>query len=115
MSGEYTRRFRIGGAKLAIDGAPEGKTAWLSEPYVVPPPGRPENDAGYPAATRDAVMEAVNSFSRKLQLLTHANGDAAIDWFSPPCAPPRRRTASTKTTRPVLLHGQVMRENQVMR
>ncbi len=40
LSKTYTGRFRIGGAKLTLDGSPQGKTAWLTKPYLVPPAGR---------------------------------------------------------------------------
>ncbi|OXD97726.1 amidohydrolase, partial [Vibrio parahaemolyticus] len=36
---EYTNHFRIGGVKLNFDGSPQGKTAWLSQPYFHPPHG----------------------------------------------------------------------------
>ena len=45
----YTRRFRIGGVKLTLDGSPQGKTAWLTQPYLVPPAGQTPDYAGYPA------------------------------------------------------------------
>jgi hypothetical protein len=35
----YTNHFRIAGVKLSLDGSPQGKTAWLTKPYKVPPPG----------------------------------------------------------------------------
>ena len=33
----YTDHFRIGGVKLTLDGSPQGKTAWLTQPYFKPP------------------------------------------------------------------------------
>ena len=51
LSKSYTGRFRIGGAKLTLDGSPQGKTAWLTEPYRVPPAGRGKDYAGSPAMT----------------------------------------------------------------
>ena len=51
LSKTYTGRFRIGGAKLTLDGSPQGKTAWLTEPYRVPPAGRGEDYSGSPAMT----------------------------------------------------------------
>ncbi|HMF44350.1 MAG TPA: amidohydrolase family protein, partial [Polyangia bacterium] len=32
---------RVGGLKLVLDGSPQGKTAWLTKPYRVPPPDEP--------------------------------------------------------------------------
>ena len=39
-SREYKNRVRIGGAKATIDGSPQGKTAFLSQPYYKPPEGK---------------------------------------------------------------------------
>ena len=47
FSQSYSRRFRVGGLKLGLDGSPQGKTAWLTEPYHVPPQGRDADYAGY--------------------------------------------------------------------
>jgi predicted amidohydrolase YtcJ len=110
----YSGRFRIGGGKLFIDGSPQGKTAWLTKPYFVPPPGQPDTYAGYPIATREQVMDAVvYAFSRKFQLLTHANGDAAIDLLIEAVRKAAKTNPEYRETRPVLIHGQVLREDQV--
>ena len=37
---DYKNRVRIGGAKATIDGSPQGKTAFLSQPYYRPPEGQ---------------------------------------------------------------------------
>jgi predicted amidohydrolase YtcJ len=50
----YTNGFRIGGVKLNLDGSPQGKTAWLSQPFFKPPPGQPPTYAGYPTYKDDA-------------------------------------------------------------
>ena len=110
----YSGRFRVGGGKLVIDGSPQGKTAWLTKPYFVPPPGQPNTYAGYPVATREQVTDAVfYAFSRRFQLLTHANGDAAIDLLIEAVRTAAKTNPGYKETRPVLIHGQVLREDQV--
>ena len=38
--GEYQNRVKLSGVKLFLDGSPQGKTAYLSEPYLVPPAGQ---------------------------------------------------------------------------
>ena len=40
LSRSYRDRYRIGGVKGNLDGSPQGKTAWLTEPYHVPPEDR---------------------------------------------------------------------------
>jgi predicted amidohydrolase YtcJ len=36
QSSTYTNRFRVAGAKLTIDGSPQGFTAWRDRPYYKP-------------------------------------------------------------------------------
>jgi predicted amidohydrolase YtcJ len=111
---QYAGRFRIGGGKLTIDGSPQGKTAWLTRPYFVPPPGQRRSYVGYPAATREQVIDAVTyAFAQKFQLLTHANGDAASDLLMEIVRDLAKMYPDYRETRPVLVHGQVLREDQV--
>ena len=109
----YVNRFRIGGGKLTIDGSPQGKTAWRDRPYFVPPPGQRPDYVGYAAVTNDQAMDAIDdAFKNNYQILTHANGEAAIDLF---IAGVREATAKygNPDRRPVLVHGQFIREDQV--
>ena len=46
--GEYQNRVKLSGVKLFLDGSPQGKTAYLSEPYHVPPAGMDADYRGYP-------------------------------------------------------------------
>jgi predicted amidohydrolase YtcJ len=109
----YTGRFRIGGAKLTLDGSPQGKTAWLSEPYRVPPAGRGEDYAGSPAMTDEQASAFVDeAFKNGWQILVHCNGDAAADQFIRAV-----RLATAKygpgDRRPVMIHAQTVREDQL--
>ena len=109
----YVNRFRIGGGKLTIDGSPQGKTAWRDRPYYVVPPGERLDYVGYAAVTNDQAMDAIDdAFKNNYQILTHANGEAAIDLF---IAGIREATAKygNLDRRPVLVHGQFIREDQV--
>lgn len=110
---QYRNRFRIGGAKLTIDGSPQGKTAYLSEPYFVVPKGQPADYRGYAAITEETVNEAVEkAFANGWQLLCHANGDAAIDQFIAAVRAARSKHPTVRN-RPVLIHGQTLRKDQV--
>ena len=113
-SARYDHRYRVGGVKLTIDGSPQGKTAWLSEPYYVVPEGLPDDYRGYAAVDEKTTMDAVEkAFAKGWQILCHANGDAAIDRFIQAV-----RVAKDKhpdvDNRPVLIHGQTLREDQVV-
>lgn len=109
----YKNRLRIGGVKLTLDGSPQGKTAWLTQPYRVPPAGQPPGYKGYgvlsDAQAHAAVARAVE---HGWQILVHANGDAAIDQFigAVRAAGPQVRA---RDMRPVLIHGQTLRRDQV--
>lgn len=111
----YEGRFRVGGAKLTIDGSPQGKTAWLTAPYHVPPEGRPADYRGYAAIDADTARAAVEkAFANGWQILCHSNGDAASDLFIEAVAAAREKHPSADV-RPVLIHGQVLRRDQVVR
>jgi len=110
---DYRNRYRIAGAKLTIDGSPQGFTAWRDRPYFKPVGDYPPGYVGYAAATREQVLDIVDwAYANQIQLLTHANGEAASDLLI------AALSASTKKhgagdRRSVLIHGQFLREDQV--
>lgn len=109
----YRNRFRIGGAKLTIDGSPQGKTAWLSRPYHVPPPGKRPDYCGAPTIAPEAVFREVErAFAQGWHLLCHANGDAAIDLMIA-AARAATQKLGRADRRMTLIHGQTLREDQV--
>jgi predicted amidohydrolase YtcJ len=112
-SRSYHNRYRIGGVKLTIDGSPQGKTAWLTQPYHVPPLGKDASYQGYAAIDIATVNSSVlRAFSEGWQLLVHANGDAAIDAFID-AVRAARKSYPARELRPVLIHGQTLRKDQV--
>ncbi|MFC5388269.1 amidohydrolase [Brevundimonas bullata] len=109
----YVGKYRIGGVKLTIDGSPQGKTAWLSQPYYIPPEGKPASYRGYPAATEQQVLDAVElAFKNDWQIEVHANGDAAIDLLIGAVRDATNRHGA-KDRRPVMIHGQTVRMDQL--
>jgi len=113
--GEYSNRFKIGGIKLLLDGSPQGKTAYLSEPYEVPPPGHDSTYRGYPSSPPEVVDQAVyDVLSGDIALLAHANGDAAAELLIN--AVDRATKALPVTdTRVVMIHAQSVRDDQLDR
>ncbi|MBO3659128.1 amidohydrolase [Acinetobacter haemolyticus] len=111
---KYHQHFRIGGVKISLDGSPQGKTAWLTQAYVIPPEGKDQNYKGYPAIKDDQqVNQYINlAFEQGWQVLAHANGDAAIDQFIGAV-----KDATTKQgkadRRSVLIHSQTIRDDQL--
>ena len=109
----YHNHFRIGGAKLNLDGSPQGKTAWLTKPYKVPPKGQQQDYSGYPAVTDQEAIDLVDkAFKNGWQILAHCNGDAAMDQYIKAI-----RIATEKygkaDRRPVMIHAQTVREDQL--
>jgi len=114
VSPSYANRFRVAGAKLTIDGSPQGFTAWRDRPYVAPVGDYPKGYAGYAATTPEQVMDAVDwAYANDIQLLTHANGEAASDLLIAAATVAAMKNGPGKDRRPVLIHGQFLREDQV--
>ena len=113
ISKEYLNGFRIGGVKLTFDGSPQGKTAWFTKPYLVPPSGQPPEYSGYPAFTDEEALEWMSlAFANNWQLLVHTNGDAAIDQLIRLL---KRAQSNLKNRdhRTVMIHGQFTRKDQI--
>jgi hypothetical protein len=77
VSEEYVNRYRVAGAKLTIDGSPQGFTALRDRPYFDPVGDYPPGYLGYASATQEQATEAVDwAFANGIQILVHANGEA---------------------------------------
>jgi predicted amidohydrolase YtcJ len=113
VSSVYRNRFRVAGAKLTIDGSPQGFTAWRDRPYYDPVGNYPAGYVGYPAATAKQVAEAIDwAYSNNIQILTHSNGEAASDQLIA-FIKKSNSMHGAGDRRPVLIHGQFLREDQV--
>ena len=76
---DYIGHYRIGGLKMFLDGSPQGRTAWMTEPYEPGEDGAADY-CGYGTMTdEDALAFAKKAVDSNHQLLTHTNGDAAGD------------------------------------
>ena len=113
-SKEYINHYRIGGLKLTLDGSPQGRTAWRTEPYLIPPDGQDADYLGYPAIADDKEVERIVAlaFENNWQLLTHGNGDAAIDQLIRAMRPAIAKYGN-QDRRNVLIHGQYIRMDQL--
>ena len=109
----YRDRVRVGGAKLTIDGSPQGFTAWRDRPYYAPVGDYPPGYVGYPSATNPQAVDAVDwAFANRVQLLTHSNGEAATDLLLAAVDAATKKHGPADR-RPVLIHGQFLRADQV--
>jgi predicted amidohydrolase YtcJ len=113
LSRSYTRHFRVGGAKITLDGSPQGKTAWLTQPYFKAPGGQKPDYRGYAQFTDEQVQGYVDqAFKNGWQLLAHVNGDAAIDQYLKAVRAAEQKFGMADR-RPVAIHGQTTREDQM--
>ncbi|MGI9366656.1 MAG: amidohydrolase, partial [Rhizobiaceae bacterium] len=113
VSDSYSDRIRVAGAKLTIDGSPQGFTAWRDRPYYKPVGIYPPGYSGYQAATDEQVIDSVAwAFDNDIQIITHSNGEKASDLLIS-AIEVAKRLHGPADRRPVLIHGQFLREDQI--
>ncbi|MEZ5913551.1 MAG: amidohydrolase [Paracoccaceae bacterium] len=109
-----SRHVTLGPRKLLTDGSFLMRTAFLSEPYFTGAPGKVA-DTGLAYLKRDTLFAEVKKLhAMGFQIHTHCNGDAASDMYLDAVeaafdAYPRADHRHT------IIHGQVMREDQLER
>ncbi len=113
---QYRDHIRMGGYKIFLDGSPQGKTAWLSQPYFVPPEGYGPDYCGFPIYQDEAVTAHIKTcLENNWQLNTHCNGDAASEQLIRCYARAIQETGIQKDLRPVMIHAQTVRADQLER
>jgi predicted amidohydrolase YtcJ len=114
FSKTYKGHYRLGGLKITLDGSPQGRTAWRTVPYVVPPEGQKPGYNGYPAIpdTNQVAALVDEAYAKGWPVKLHANGDAAMDQMLEAV---RRATAKhgVKQGQAILIHGQLIRMDQI--
>ena len=109
----YTNGFRVAGVKIGLDGSPQGRTAFLSEPYTQGPPGADSDYRAYPTYPAVSFNPRIGRLiERGVPTIVHANGDGAIDMvidgveqYAIDNDLPDHRT--------VIIHAQLMRKDQL--
>lgn len=105
------RHLRIGGMKVYLDGSPQGRTAWMREPYTGEADYR-----GYGTLEDTALEEAMElACLRRTQLLCHCNGDGAAEQFLRCLARVEQKHPEMAQLRPVIIHGQLLAPDQLPR
>ena len=108
--GSYTGRLKIGGIKLILDGSPQGKTAYLTEPYYKPPHSESDSYKGYPLIPQSEVSKWVKEYAElKMPIMAHANGDAAADMLIEAV----KQANMNSDHRTIMIHAQTVREDQL--
>ncbi len=110
----YANGFRLAGVKFSLDGSPQGRTAWMSKPYLEGPPNSNPDYRAYPTVNPENYKaQAATLLKRGIPLLVHTNGDAAIDLLLDSVA--AAFPESTPDHRTVAIHAQLMRDDQIDR
>ena len=108
--GSYNGRLKIGGIKLILDGSPQGKTAYLTEPYYKPPHSESDSYKGYPLIPQSEVSKWVQEYAElKIPIMAHANGDAAADMLIEAV----KQANMNSDHRTIMIHAQTVREDQL--
>ncbi len=112
--GKMKDGYRIAGVKISLDGSPQGKTAFLTQPYFVVPHGQPASFRGYPAMPAENVNRKVAlCYDKGWQFICHCNGDAAGDLMLGAVKDARAKYGKGKDRRDVMIHCQTVREDQL--
>lgn len=107
-------KVRITGIKEFGDGSIQGYTGYLSQPYYTPFNGDPSY-RGFPRYPREELARRVELvYAAGKQVLVHGNGDAAIDDILYAFESAQAKHPQAKV-RPVVIHSQMMREDQLDR
>lgn len=109
--GTYQNHFKLGGYKVFLDGSPQGKTAWMLEPYE----GEVEY-RGYPIHKDEELRAYIaQSMEEGQQLLAHCNGDAAAEQFISLFEAEQKERGNEGDCRPVMVHAQLVKKEQLKR
>jgi len=110
---DYQNGFRLAGIKISADGSPQGRTAWMTEPYTEGPAGADEDYIAYPTVVPEHFTDKVAEIIKTgTPLIVHTNGDAAIDLLISAIRNARPDIAE-RDHRTVAIHAQLMRKDQV--
>ena len=109
---DYQNGVRVAGVKFVLDGSPQGRTAWLTQPYDEGPPGTADDYVAYPMVKPEFYKTHVKRLiDAGIPVIAHANGDAAIDLMIEGVE--AALDGEEKDHRSVTIHAQLTREDQL--
>ena len=120
----YSGGFRVSGVKFSLDGSPQGRTAWVTEPYDEGPPGAGPDYRAYGTMEPERYKTGATAMIEGgVPILVHANGDAAMDLMLDGVDEalagmedaPRTDVDGRPDHRSVIIHAQLMRADQLDR
>lgn len=113
---KYKDHLKLGGFKFSDDGSPQGKTAWLTQPYLVPPEGQSKDYKGFPIFTDETLYEDLKTlFQDHITAQLHVNGDAAIDQAIRVIKRLKDENIYTPELRATLIHVQNSRPDHIQK
>ncbi len=113
--GKYNNHINYGGIKMSVDGSPQGKTAFLSKPYLTEVPGCKNDCRGFPNLSQEQVNELfLLCYRNNIQLFSHCNGDASTDMMIKGHESAIKvLNDSVSDRRTVIVHSQIIRPDQL--
>ena len=109
---KYDGHVKLGGIKIVLDGSPQARTAWMTEPYVG------TEEYGVPIKKDEEVEACVKmALDYDAQLLAHCNGDATGDQYlnSVEKMLPLSENPNKENLRFTMIHCQTARKDQIER
>ncbi|MGH9752250.1 MAG: amidohydrolase [Blastocatellia bacterium] len=113
--GVYHNRLKFGGVKITCDGSLQGETAFLTRPYLHAPEGQPPDYRGYPILSQEELDRWFDAaYANDVRIIVHCNGDNAADMMIEAVRKAQRQHGK-KNLRPVMVHAQTVRADQLDR
>lgn len=112
--GQYQNKFKLQACKITLDGSPQGKTAFVSKPYLTAGPAGQKHWHGESPISQpqlDAITKKM--FAANIPLQIHTNGDAAIDMMIKTVE--QAGITAKDDRRTVIVHSQFQRPEHLAR
>ena len=105
----------LGASKLTADGSIQGYSGYLSHPYHQHPEDKSADYRGYPTRPQEQLTDMVTALHKEgRQLAIHGNGDAGIDMILD-AFDAAQKAYPRQDTRHIVVHSQMVREDQLKR
>lgn len=114
--GVLKNHLKQAGTKLVADGSPQGKTAYFTKSYLTEVPGcNHDVCVGFPNISQQQFNDAISkAFKYNIRPFVHCNGDATIDMYLKAIHNANTTlNANSIERRPVTIHSQFVREDQL--
>lgn len=111
---KYSNTVKIGGVKIISDGSPQGRSAWMREPYLKVEETDDINYCGISSFDNEKLYNMLNKiYNKKLQPIIHVNGDAACQQYIDVAQRMKDEGKDLSKLRPVMIHAQFLGLDQL--